>query len=374
MALNARASRRRPHAQRVVRGDGDGNHRLGAVDTARGTPQGGVERRFGKEHQLGALGAEHPAGMFEEGADRGIELGRVVEQPARLVQELEALVLLALTDVGAIGDEHHGRWHRQQDDRSWVEPDDHDGECGETRIGHRDHLAEAQHLGQQAQLRAPPDSEIAVATRVASRALVMPAATNAASHSRGPGGLAGSGDGMEDHQADDGSKAELGQVECPAHARLLPVKEQRQPGAENAGRDVFGRWQQEQEGDAGHLAQREGVPLAQEVDVDDVGLAEEEGHGRQRPRDEESRRQRWRRDIAHHGHVEDRGDRGDDHREAADADGGRQPRRCDEASAVSAGSLDRGRGAVLSCGCCHRDLATVDGGQRQCPACGARTP
>ena len=34
---------------------------------------------------------------------------------------------------------------------------------------------------------APPDNEMAVATSVASRARVMPAAMNAASHSRGPG-------------------------------------------------------------------------------------------------------------------------------------------------------------------------------------------
>ena len=38
---------------------------------------------------------------------------------------------------------------------------------------------------------APPDSEIAVATSVASSALVAPAAANAASHSCGPGGTAG---------------------------------------------------------------------------------------------------------------------------------------------------------------------------------------
>src|SRR5262245_14805005 len=38
---------------------------------------------------------------------------------------------------------------------------------------------------------APPDSEIAVATSVASRALVAAAAAKAANHSRGPGGVAG---------------------------------------------------------------------------------------------------------------------------------------------------------------------------------------
>ncbi len=284
-------------------------------------------------------------------------------------------MLLAFTDVGAIGDEHHGRRHRQQDDRSRVEPDDHDGERGETRIGHRDHLAEAQHLGQQAQLRGATGQRDG--GRHEGR---LESAGDAGGDERGQpfarSGWAGrGGDRMEDHQGDDGSEAELGQVECPPHARLLSVEEQRQPGAEDAGSDVLGRWQQEQEGDAGHLAQRERVPFAQEVDVDDVGLAEEERHGRQRPRDEESWRQRWRRDVAHDRHVQDRGDRGDDDREAADADGRRHPWRCDEASAVAcAGSLDRGRGAVLACGCCHRDLGTVDGGQRQCPACGARTP
>jgi hypothetical protein len=80
--------------QRVVRGNGDRDHRLRPVGAARELRQSGVERRFGEEHQLGALGTEHPAGVFEEGADRRIELGRAVQQPARLIQQLEALVLL----------------------------------------------------------------------------------------------------------------------------------------------------------------------------------------------------------------------------------------------------------------------------------------
>ena len=91
--------------------------------------------------------------MFEQGADRRIELRGVVEQPARLVQELEPFVLLALADIGAIGHEHDGRRDREQDDRPWVDQQDHDRERREAGIGHRHHLAEAQHLGQQAELR-----------------------------------------------------------------------------------------------------------------------------------------------------------------------------------------------------------------------------
>ena len=94
---------------------------------------------------------------------------------------------------------------------------------------------------------------------------------------------------MEDDQGDDRSEAELGQVEGPLHARLLSVEEQRQPGARGrrpATYSVGGS--RNRNGDAGQLAQRERVPLAQEVDVDDVGLAEEErqaasGHGRKNP-------------------------------------------------------------------------------------------
>jgi hypothetical protein len=113
----------------------------------------------------------------------------------------------------------------------------------------------------------------------------MPAARNAASHSR-PGYALG-GDGVEDHQGDDRSEAELGQVECPPDARLVAVEQQRQPGPEDAGGDVLGRGSRNRKATPG-TSLNENEWFAQEVDVDDVRLAEEERHGRQWPREVES--------------------------------------------------------------------------------------
>ena len=113
----------------------------------------------------------------------------------------------------------------------------------------------------------------------------MPAAMKAASHSRGPGGSAGVAIAWKIIRATTAARLNWARLNARLDARLVPVEQQRQPGPEDAGGDVLGRRQKEQEGDAGHLAQRERVPLAQEVDVDDVRLAEEERNGRQRPRD-----------------------------------------------------------------------------------------
>ena len=157
---------------------------------------------------------------------------------------------------------------------------------------------------------APPDSEIALATRVASRALVAPAARNAANHSRGPGGIAGVAMAWKIDKRHDRREAELGDVERPLHARLLLVDEERQARPDEEGEQVLGRGQEEQAEDARQLAQRERMPLAQEMDLDDVRLAEVEREGGQRPRDRERDRQRG--DVAHDGRVQDRGDRADE--------------------------------------------------------------
>src|SRR6187402_2500551 len=99
------------------------------------------------------------------------------------------------------------------------------------------------------------------------------------------------------------------------------------------------------------------MPLAHEVDVDDIRLAEEEGDGRKGPRDQEPHRRR--RQFAHERQIEDRGDCGDDDRETTDTDGGGQPRRCDESPALrGTGTFARRLGVVLARGSRHRDLAT----------------
>ena len=99
--------------------------------------------RIGEQQELGPLGPEHLAGMVEQRRDRRVELGRVVEQSTRLVEQLEPFVLLALADVGPIGEEHDGRRHGEQEDRPRVDLDDHDREQRQAGVGHRDHRAEA---------------------------------------------------------------------------------------------------------------------------------------------------------------------------------------------------------------------------------------
>ena len=86
-------------------------------------------------------------------------------------------------------------------------------------------------------------------------------------------------DGVEDGQGDDGGQAELGEVERALDARLAVIREEGEAGPDEAGREVLGRRQEEQPDDARQLAQRERVALAQEVDLDDVGLAEVERPG-----------------------------------------------------------------------------------------------
>ena len=114
-ALNARGSIVVRARRRIVHRDVDRLHGLLAVHPARRAAQGGIHRRVGKEQQFGALGPEHSAGVLEQGADRGVELRGVVEQPAGFVQELEPLVLLAFAHVGAVCGEHDRRRHGQED-------------------------------------------------------------------------------------------------------------------------------------------------------------------------------------------------------------------------------------------------------------------
>ena len=210
-------------------------------------------------------------------------------------------------------------------------------------------------LGSCRNCDAPPDSEIAVATSVASSALVAPAAANAASHSCGPGGTDRGRDGVEDRQGDHGGQAELGEVERALDARLAVIGEEGQARPEEAGREVLGRRQEEQPDDARQLAQRERVAFAQEVDLDDVGLAEVERQGRERPRDRERRGQRGQARDDRDGQA-DRNER-DEGGEGAHADRGREPCGRREAGVRDGRSgPDRGLGCVLVWGSRHLDL------------------
>ena len=159
----------------------------GSASVDRGRPQC-ARAAAGLEQDLGDLGAEHVAGVVEQGDERGVELRRVLEDAARLVEQLEPLVLLALGDVGAVGEEHRRRAERR---------------AAQTAIGliHMTVTASRARLvlasatiapnrtisGSFWNCGAPPDSEIAVAIAKTHTTLAESVAANAAIQSVGPG-------------------------------------------------------------------------------------------------------------------------------------------------------------------------------------------
>ena len=156
--------------------------------------------------------------------------GRVVQQPAGFVQQLEPLVLLAFADVGAIGDEddrrsgtasrtiERGSIHRTMTASS-----------REAGVGHRDHLAEPEHLGQLAGLRrAARQRDRGGHEDGPERRSSRAAARNAASHSRGPGRRRRRRRSRwKIDQRDHRGQGELGEVERALDAGLLAIGEQR---------------------------------------------------------------------------------------------------------------------------------------------------
>ena len=240
------------------------------------------------QQHLGALGAEHLAGVLEEGGDRRVELGRVLEDPARLVEQLESLVLLALRDVRAIGEEHRQQRDHEQGQQQRVQPQHRDGQQREARVGDRHQPAELDHLGQLLVLRGAAghrdrgrDRERAEdrgARRRGERGHPVPGVRDAV------GGL----EQVEHGQRRCRGEREVGQVEGQLQRRLA-VDEERGPGPQQHRQEVVVRGQQEEADDGRELAQRERVLLAPEVDVDHLELGREERRRHQVPRDDDGR-------------------------------------------------------------------------------------
>ena len=130
---------------------------------------------------------------------------------------------------------------------------------------------------------------------------------------------------MEDREPDDRADPDLGDVVGALDAGLVAIEQQRRARTDHVGEDVVGRGQQEQPHDARQLAQRERVALAQEVDHDDVRLAQVEAQGGQWPE---------QHDVPGHGrhvaHEREVAEDPDDHQaddEQPNANGGIQPGR-----------------------------------------------
>jgi hypothetical protein len=138
---------------RVERRVREGHHHLGRLILPRRRPERirGLTARI--EDDLRPFGTEHVPRVIEEGNDRGVELGRVLKDPARLVEELEALVFLVLGDIGAISKEDRGKRDGEQEDQHRIDAQEGDREKREARVGNRHQASELQHLRQLLELR-----------------------------------------------------------------------------------------------------------------------------------------------------------------------------------------------------------------------------
>ena len=108
-----------------------------------------------QQADLGDVGPEHLASVVEQRDERGVELRAALQDPGRLVQQLDALVLLSFRDVGAI---REGRGHDgqgEEPDRGRIRPQDGERQEGEARVRQRHDDPDLEHLGDPPVLRGP---------------------------------------------------------------------------------------------------------------------------------------------------------------------------------------------------------------------------
>ncbi len=112
----------------------------------------GAQRRValgGEQDDLGDLGAERLDRAREQALERADDLRRARQRARGLVEELEALVALALGGVGAVGEEDGDERHDQQRQRARVVDDDHGGGEAEARVGRGDREVHQQHAAER---------------------------------------------------------------------------------------------------------------------------------------------------------------------------------------------------------------------------------
>ena len=109
---------------------------------------GGAQRRValgGEQHDLRDLGAERLDRAREQALEGADDLGRARERAGRLVEELEALVALALGGVGAVGEEDGDERDDEQRQRARVVGDDDSAGEAEARVGGGDREVHQEH-------------------------------------------------------------------------------------------------------------------------------------------------------------------------------------------------------------------------------------
>ncbi len=277
---------------RVVRGDLHRHHRRRDLVLDRRRPKRLAALAASVEGDLGDLRPEHRAGVVEQRDERRIELRRVLHDPARLVEQLEAVVLLALGDVGAVGEEERRQRHDQQPDGQRVDPHHGDREQRQARVGEGDHAPELEHLGQLLELRRATGQRDRGRDRQGSQQAGDEHRRERRDPVRRAGPAAERTEAVEDDEGHRRDEREVGEVERDLHDRLARGHEQGDGRADEHGQQVLVRRHEEEPEHGRDLAQRERVGLPPEVDEDHLGLDGQEGDGQQRPRNGERARHR----------------------------------------------------------------------------------
>ena len=211
----------------------------------------------------------------------------MLEDPRGLVEQLEALVLLAFGHIRLVRKEDSREWQDQEPQQDRVDPHHRDGEEREARVGDRHHAAELDHLGQLLELGCP--------ARDRDDGRDREGAHEGCSEGRRERGkpvdemrlTAHIADRVEHRQLDHRDEREVGQVEHDLLDPLAAADHECDRRADEQRYHVVERRQEEEADDCRELAEGEGVGLAAEMDLDDLELGGGERDRQDGPRQRE---------------------------------------------------------------------------------------
>ena len=131
---------------RIIQRESDRLHHHDRVAGPDLTAQDLIALMARQKADLGHIGPEHLSGVLEQRHDRGIELRAALEDPGRLEEQFDALVLLAFGDVRAIGESRSDGRQDEQPGRSRVVPEDSQAHEREACVRQGDDDADLEHL------------------------------------------------------------------------------------------------------------------------------------------------------------------------------------------------------------------------------------
>ena len=223
-----------------------------------------VER---KHKDLRPLGSEHLPRLPQECLDDVIEVRDLVQRSSGLVEDLEALMLLADAAVDAIGADHHPRHHDRQPNRVRSDPENRHRHQGDAGVEERCDGPRSDQLGDVWRASdGQPDRE-------ADQQEAQDVGTDRGSHRADPAGRPervtcgyDQAEG-EDRRARDAG--EVREVERELDQWLPAMHRKRECTPQDKGHQQFARSDEEQAHHERDLAQGERMPVPAELEVND---------------------------------------------------------------------------------------------------------